>query len=76
MTFAGTPTAIEKSSTSFVTIDPAPIMQNLPIFTPGNIVVLAPIHVSSPIVIVDFLIKFSFTYEISFKFVKSYLKSN
>jgi hypothetical protein len=47
--FAGLPTANELSGTSFVTTDPAPITQPLPMI-PGHITVLPPIQQSSPMV--------------------------
>jgi hypothetical protein len=50
ITFAGLPTANEFSGISFVTTDPAPITQPLPIVIPGHITVLPPIQQSSPIV--------------------------
>lgn len=48
-TFAGEPTATEKSAMSLVTTLPAPIVQPLPIVTPGMIVTFPPIQLSSPI---------------------------
>ena len=51
ITLAGLPTAIEKSGMSFVTTEPAPITQPLPIVTPGQIIAFPPIQQSSPIVI-------------------------
>lgn len=49
-TLAGDPMATEKSGIDLVTILPAPIVQPLPIVTPGMMVVLPPIQQSSPIV--------------------------
>ncbi|PSR74472.1 hypothetical protein BD289DRAFT_354870, partial [Coniella lustricola] len=48
-TLAGLPTATLKSGTSLVTTLPAPMVQPLPILTPGIIVTLPPIQQSSPI---------------------------
>lgn len=50
ITFAGEPTATEKSGIDFVTMLPAPIVHPFPIVTPGIMVVLPPIQQSSPMV--------------------------
>ena len=42
ITFAGFPTAIELSSISLLTTEPAPIITLLPIVTPGRIATLPP----------------------------------
>ncbi|KAI0971069.1 hypothetical protein F4678DRAFT_91493 [Xylaria arbuscula] len=47
-TRAGDPIATEKSGMSFVTTLPAPMVQPLPMVTPGMMVVLPPIQQSSP----------------------------
>ncbi|KAH7165312.1 hypothetical protein EDB81DRAFT_638805, partial [Dactylonectria macrodidyma] len=49
VTFAGAPTAMEKSGTSCVTMLPAPIVQPLPIVTLGMMMAFPPIQQSSPI---------------------------
>lgn len=46
---AGFPPATEYSGISFVTTLPAPIIQYLPILTPGKMIEPAPINVPSPI---------------------------
>ncbi len=48
-TCAGLPATIAYSGTSFVTTEHAPIIEWLPIFTPGRIVTFPPIYTSSPI---------------------------
>ena len=50
MCLAGFPATIENGCTSFVTVDPAAIIEPIPILlTEGRIIALAPIHTSSSI---------------------------
>lgn len=49
--FAGFPTTIELVGTSFVTTEPAAIIELLPIVIPGKITQLTPIQTSFPIFI-------------------------
>ncbi|KAF3761401.1 hypothetical protein M406DRAFT_265858, partial [Cryphonectria parasitica EP155] len=49
-TLAGLPIATLKSGTSLVTTLPAPMVQPLPMVTPGIMVTLPPIQQSSPMV--------------------------
>ena len=51
ITRQGLPTAIELAGISFVTTEPAPMVQLSPIVTPGNTVTLPPIYTLLPIVI-------------------------
>ena len=44
MTLAGLPTATQLSGTSFVTIEPVPIIAFSPIVTPGKMLTRAPIQ--------------------------------
>ena len=52
ITRQGLPTATTSSGISFVTTEPAPITECLPMLTPGTTVTLPPSQAPSPILIV------------------------